>query len=89
MRTRTAPKVSVTQMSSPSKVGTPTPTSMDVNLIAPRILGVAQTPTAARRLERLTAESCVLRTKAAIWSRVTAPEGLYAVAEVPLTSPEK
>jgi hypothetical protein len=51
--------------------------------------GVTHCPNAARLLPRRNAESCVLVTKAAIWSLSTTFEGLYVVAEVPLVRPEK
>jgi hypothetical protein len=54
-----------------------------------RAVGVAHCPNAARRLPRLNAESCVLVTKADIWSRRTKSLGLYVVGVVPLVSPEK
>src|SRR5262249_8475240 len=44
---------------------------------------------AARLLPLRSAESCVLVTNAAIWSRDTVPEGLYVVGLVPLARPGK
>ena len=52
-------------------------------------VGVDHCAKAARRLPRLSAESCVLVVKAAIWSRGTKSLGLYVVGVVPFVRPEK
>jgi len=52
-------------------------------------MGIAHCLRAARLLPRLSAESCVLVTNAAICSLGTLAEGLYVVGVVPLVRPEK